>query len=240
MPDANPLPEYLRCKLKKSSKLASSEDIIKMAGPKAAQFLYNAISVGPRVILRSAFELLRANFITRILSCAVLLSIDTVNLVRKRISVQQFLVNITLALLLLVGGTVGWNVGGMVVGMTLIENAAIGIMAALVGSGIFGLGLAYVGEKFISLFFKGDTERMVELFNFEFYCEVTEKCLKEEEIAKARDAIELTPKVASDMYACEDKRGFARSIICPAIQALMSEKQETSDEKRDSISTSAS
>ena len=220
MQTANPLPEHLRCKLKKNSKLASPKDLLKVAGPKSAQFLYNAMRVGPRVILRSAFELLRANTITRILSCAVLLSIDTVSLVRKRISLQQYLVNITLALLLLVGGTLGWTVGSQVVALTLIENAAIGIIAALAAAGIFGAGLAYAGEKIISLFFKGDTEKMVELFNLEFYCEVTARRLEEEEIAKARDAIELTPKVASEMFACEDKSAFAKSIICPAIEKL--------------------
>ena len=220
MQDSNPLPTHLRCTLKKPTKIASTEDIVKIAAPKSVQFLYNFISIGPRVILRSAFELLRANTITRVLSCAVLLSIDTVSLIRGRISVKQYLINISLALMLLVGGTAGWIVGGHIVSLTIIENAAIGILAALTGAGVFGTGLAYACEKIISLFFKGDTEEMLEIFNQEFYNEVSARCLEEDEIAQVRDSIELTPQVTSEMFVCEDKREFAKTIICPAIDRL--------------------
>ena len=220
MTDTNPLPPHLRCTIKKKSKIVSTQDIIKMTAPKSVQFLYNLISIGPRVIMRSVFQLLRANTITRILSCLVLLSIDTVSLIRGRISVKQYLINIFLALMLLVGGTAGWIIGGQFVGFILIENAAIGIIAALIGAGIVGTGLAYLGEKIISLFVKGDTEEMLEIFNQEFYHEVTSQCLEEKEIVLVKDSIELTPEVASEMFVCEDKRDFAKSIICPVIEKL--------------------
>ena len=220
MTDTNPLPHHLRCTVKKKSKIANAQDIVKLAAPKTVQFLYNFITVGPRVILRSVFQLLRANTITRILSCIVLLSIDTVSLIRKRISLKQYIINVSLALMLLIGGTAGWVFGGYLVGMTLIENAAIGILAALIGAGTLGAALAYIWEKIISLFIKGDTEEMLEIFNYEFYNEVTANCLNENEIAIARDSIELTPEITSEMFVCEDKKDFAKSIICPVIEQL--------------------
>ena len=222
----NPLPPHLRCTIKKNSKIASKQDIVKIAAPKTVQFLYNFVSIGPRVIMRSAFQLLRANTITRILSCIVLLSIDTVSLVRKKISLKQYLINVSLALMLLIGGTAGWIAGGHLVGLTLIENAAIGIIAALIGAGILGAMLGFLWERFLSLFLKGDTEEMLEIFNHEFYNEVTANCLDEDEIAIARDSIELTPEVTSEMFVCENKRDFAKAIICPAIEKL--KKSETS------------
>ena len=218
--ESNPLPHHLRCTVKKKTKIASAQDMVKIAAPKTVQFLYNFITIGPRVIMRSVFQLLRANTITRILSCVVLLSIDTASLIRKRISLKQYLINISLALMLLVGGTAGWVFGGYLFGMTLIENAAIGILAALIGAGVLGAGLAYIWEKILSLFIKGDTEEMLEIFNHEFYCEVTANCLDEDEIAVARDSIELTPEVTSEMFVCEDKRDFAKSIICPVIEQV--------------------
>ena len=220
MTNTNPLPPHLRCTIRKKSKIANTQDLLKIAAPKSVQFLYNFISIGPRVILRSAFQLLRANTITRILSCLVLLSIDTVSLIRKRISMKQYIINVSLALMLLIGGTLGWVFGGHVVSLTLIENAAIGLLAALIGAGVLGAGFAFLWERFISLFLKGDTEEMLEIFNYEFYTEVTANSLGEEEIAIARDFIELTPEVASEMFACEDKRDFAKSIICPVIEKL--------------------
>ena len=220
MRESNPLPPHLRCTIKKKSKIANTQDLIKIAAPKSVQFLYNIVSIGPRVILRSAFQLLRANTITRILSCLVLLSIDTVSLIRKRISLKQYIINVTLALMLLVGGTLGWIFGGHIVSLTLIENAAIGIIAALIGAGALGAGFAFFWERFISLFLKGDTEEMLEIFNQEFYNEVTANRLEEDEIAIARDTIELTPEVASEMFACDDKRDFAKAIICPVIEKL--------------------
>ena len=220
MTDTNPLPPHLRCAIKKKSKIANTQDLIKIAAPKSVQFLYNLISIGPRVIMRSVFQLLRANTITRILSCVVLLSIDTVSLVRKRISLKQYLINVSLALMLLIGGTAGWVFGGYLIGMTLIENAAIGIIAALIGAGVFGGMFGIIGERIISLFIKGDTEEMLEIFNYEFYKEVTANRLEESEISIVRDSIELTPEVASEMFAREDKRDFAKSIICPAIEKL--------------------
>lgn len=221
----NPLPEHLRCRLKRIPIISTREDVIKIAAPKSAQFLYNALRVGPRVILRSAFELLRANTFTRILSCAVLLSVDTVGLFRRRISAKQYLVNIILAALLLVGGAIGWDIGGRALGPH-IENAAIGMVAALFGAGFLGMAFSYAGERLIALFYKSDTEKMLELFNYEFYCEVSGRKMGEAEIARARDIIELTPRHTADMFACRDKAGFARALICPAV-ARAQEKAES-------------
>ena len=218
MQDNNPLPAHLRCTLAKKAKIGSTQDILKIAAPKSTQFLYNAMRVGPRVILRSAFELLKANTLTRILSAAVLLSIDTVSLIKGRISYKQYIINVTLALMLVVGGTAGWFIGGHVAAQTLIENAAIGILAALAGAGIIGAGAAYVWEKFIKLFFRSDTEEMIDLFNLEFYNHVTEHKMGEENIAKLRDSIELTTQTTKEMFICKDKKSFARNIICQAAE----------------------
>ena len=218
MSDKNPLPPHLRLCITKKPKIANTQELLKIAAPKSTQFLYNLLRVGPRVVLRSAFELLRANTITRILSAAVLLSIDTVSLAKGRISKKQYLINISLAFMLLFGGTAGWILGTAVVGLVLIENAAIGILAALIGAGTVGGAVAYLWERFIALFFKGDAEEMVDLLNQEFYREVSARCLKEEEILEVKNCIEFTAEATKEMFVSEDKNAYARNIICHAIE----------------------
>ena len=57
-------------------------------------------------------------------------------------------------------------------------------------------------------------------------CNLTAKNLDENEIAIVRDLIELTPQVCSEMFACKDKKDFAKAIICPAIEKLQHEVQK--------------
>ena len=218
MPDKNPLPPHLRCQITKKTKIASKQDFLKIAAPKSTQFLYNLLRVGPRVVLRSAFELLKANMFTRILSAVVLMSIDTISLTKGRISKKQYFINISLAFMLLFGGTAGWIMGGRVVAHVMIEGAAIGIVAALIGAGALGGAAAFLWEKFISLFFKSDTEEMLDLFNLEFYNEVSARCLREAEILRVKECIELTTDTTKEMFVCEERNAFAKNIICQAIE----------------------
>lgn len=223
MPDKNPLPPHLRCQITRKTKIANKQDFLKIAAPKSTQFLYNLLRVGPRVVLRSAFELLKANMITRVLSAMVLMSIDTISLTKGRISKKQYFINISLAFMLLFGGTAGWFMGGHVVGLVLIESAAIGILAALLGAGLVGGAAAFLWEKFISLFLKSDTEEMLDLFNLEFYNEVSARCFGEEKILQVKNNIELTAETTKEMFVCKEKSAFAKNIICDAIEKTNAE-----------------
>ena len=212
------LPSHLQLCLKKKTKIGSPGDLAKIAAPKTAQFLYNAMRVGPRVILRSAFELLRANTITRVLSAVVLLSIDTVSLVRGRISRKQYVINVSLACMLLVGGTAGWILGSHVVSLILIENVVIGIIAGLIGAGAVGALLGVIGDRIIRLFFKDDTTEMLDIFNLVFAELVTAANLTEAEIEEARDGIVIDTQVIREMFISKDRPAFARNFIEPVIK----------------------
>jgi len=215
--------DYKKYKLnvKKKSKVGSKEDLVKMAAPKAAQVLYNIVTIGPRLILRSAFQLLRANIITRILSAIVLVSIDTYLFVRKRISLKQYLINVALAALLLVGGTAGWY-AGQNVGYILFQNAVIGIIAGVIGAGVLGFGFGAVFEKIIGKFVKDDTADMLEICNGVF-CNLAEKYdLTEEQAEKVVEALQLDPPTIRKMYASPDKTTFACELIEPCLKEIIS------------------
>jgi len=218
--------DYSKLKLcvRKKSKAGSTSDIARMAAPKAAQVLYNALRVGPRLILRSAFELLRANMITRLLSAVVLLSIDTVAFVRKRIFKKQYAINVTLALMLLVGGTAGWYLGNNVIALVIAENVALSIVAGIVGAGILGVTLGNVTEKILGVFIKDDTADMLDVCN-QVFCELAaQHCLSEEEAHEAIDVINISNATIKNMYASPDKEAFACGLIEPHLQEISKQR----------------
>lgn len=204
--------EILKLEMQKKSKINSTSDIARIAAPKAAQFFYNIVRVGPRVILRSAFELLRANTITRILSAVVLVSIDTVNLVRRRISFKQYTINLVLAVMLMVGGTAGWMLGSEIVGV-FVENVVIGVLAGLIGAGILGALLAVGWEKLVKLFFKDDLEDMLDICTKVFTDIAYEYDLNQEEVLEIKNEFKITAKTLEEMFVQKDRQKFARERI---------------------------
>ncbi|MCL2840274.1 MAG: hypothetical protein FWE05_05815 [Defluviitaleaceae bacterium] len=211
------------CKLtiKKKSMISSPDDVVRMAGPKAAQILYNIFHIGPRVILRSAFELLRANTITRILSAVILLVLDTVSLVRKRISIKQFVINVGLALSMTIGGTAGWMLGQETVAAILIQNALLGILISLIGAGIFGAGLGMLWEKIIGLFLKDDTHDMMEILNQEFVKLSREHMLTEKEIETLKETIAINQKIMRDIYVQHNRQHYVHCMLEPYIMEIV-------------------
>jgi len=207
-------PENLKLKMQKKSKINSTNDIARMAAPKAAQFFYNIVRVGPRVILRSAFELLRANTITRILSALVLVAIDTISLIRRRISFKQYVINLVLAVMLMVGGTAGWILGSEVLGV-FVENVVLSVFAGLVGAGILAMLLSIGWEKLVKLFFKDDTEDMLDICNKVFIDMANEYDLNEEQALEIKDKIKITAQTLQRMFAQKDRHNYARKMFKP-------------------------
>ena len=223
--------DYSKIKLcvRKKSKKANSSDVFRLVGPKAAQVFYNALRVGPRVIMRSIFELLRANIITRVLSAAVLLSIDTVALKRKRISIKQYFINVILALMLLVGGTLGWYLGIDAVARVIAEGVALSIIAGLAGAGIFAVALGALWEKIAGLYIKDDAADMLEICNQVFYELAAKYCLSEKEAREGADNININNMALRNMYASTEREAFAVSLMEPYLQKIAAQRSHQPD-----------
>jgi hypothetical protein len=198
----------------KKKKIGGLSDIAKIAAPKTASMVYNALRVGPRLILRSAFELLRANIITRILSAVVLLSIDTVSFIRKRISLKQYTIDVLLAVMLVVGGTLGWNVGSRVGGI-LLENAVLLLLAGMIGAGVLGAALGAVANRFIGLFVQDDNADMLVICNKVYDGLIREYALNESEVETVSENVYICDKMLKDMFCQKDRELFARAYVEP-------------------------
>jgi len=198
-------------------KVGSANELARLAAPKGAQMLYNALRVGPRLILRSAFELLKANMVTRVLSVVVLLLIDKFSLIRGRISVKQFVINVTLALMLLVGGTAGWMMGSHVFSL-IMESLILGIIAGIVGAGILSAALSFLVNRVIHLFTTDDTEDMLEIFSQNFVRLAEEYLLNYNEIEAAKASIGMCKQLVNDLFVAEDRDVFATDTMEPHIK----------------------
>jgi len=213
----------LKLSIQKKS-IGSANDIARLAAPKTAQMLYNAMRVGPRLILRSAFELLRANMITRVISVVVLLAIDKFSLIKGRISVKQFIINVTLALMLLVGGTAGWFLGSQALSL-IMESLVLGIIAGIIGAGILSAGLSFLVNKVIHLFVQDDTEDMLDIYNQCFSNLAKEHQLNNEEICTAADTICMSRELVRDIFTeKKDRMAFACSKLEPCVKDIVEKR----------------
>ena len=210
----------LKLAIQKKS-VGSANDIARLAAPKTAQMLYNAMRVGPRLILRSAFELLRANMITRVISVVVLLAIDKFSLIKGRISFKQFIINVTLALMLLVGGTAGWFLGSHALSLVM-ESLVLGILAGLIGAGIISAGLSILVNKIIHLFVQDDTEDMLDIYNQCFSNLAREYGLNHDEICTAAENICMSKEHVRDIFTVKtDRMAFACSKLEPCVKDVV-------------------
>jgi len=214
----------LKLSVKKKSKIVNSSDIARLAAPKAAQMLYNMISIGPRVILRSAFQLLRANIVTRVLSAIVLIAFDTISLLRGRISKKQYIINLGLALMLLVGGTAGWTLGTEVVALIVAEGVILGIIAGMIGAGVFATLLGMAWERVIKIFIQDDEADMLDICNGEFVVMVQENALSDAEADEVAELVEIDSTEIGKMFIQKDKAAYARGIIEPCLKAVLEKR----------------
>ena len=178
--------------------------VVKLLLPKVVTAFANILRMGPRIILRSTMELMRANLITRILSCLTLLVIDVVDLVRKRISTTQFVKNIVLSALLVVSGTVGWNLGSRWIVIEFF-GAFVDIIGGIIGAGIMSVISNILLDKASAKLVETDAQKMWKILD------PCIESLPEEEREYARERV--TAACLKQMYACKDREAFAAELV---------------------------
>ena len=189
---------------KKKFRIKGADSAIRMFAPKLVTIGLNILRMGPRIIVRSTIQLLRANLFTRIISCLTLFILDVVDLYRHRISKAQFCRNILLSLILIGCGTFGWNLGSKWI-LLEIFGSAVEIIGGLVGAGIAGALSSVAFDKACSKFLKSDAEQMRDIIRGHL------SDLPDEE--KHKIIKEISNSELKKMFACEDKDDYAEKLV---------------------------
>lgn len=199
-----------RKKIKKIIK--GSDAVIKLAAPKVVTAGVNVMRMGPRIVLRSTVELLRANLLTRILSCITILILDLYDLGRKRISRVQFGVNVVLSLLLVVGGTIGWNFGGRWFVFEVMGGFA-DIIGGMIGAGLVVFFSNFIFDKACNKIVESDATKMWKILD-PYICNLP--VIEQEPVRKS-----ITPSCLKKMYACENREIFAEDLVATLHELAM-------------------
>jgi len=177
----------------------------KMIAPKVVTAFTNVVRMGPRIIFRSTVELLKANLITRIISCLSLLVIDIIDLVRKRISKIQFTKNVILSAILVLSGTLGWELGTYWLSVELAGILVVEVIVGIIGAAVLSFFTNWVACKIADSFIRSDADQMMDIIDLHI------ADLSKEEQDFIREHITLAG--LKKMYASDDREAYGLELI---------------------------
>jgi len=181
------------------------ENIVKMVTPKVVTVVTNIVRMGPRIIFRSTVEMMRANLLTRILGCITLLIIDIVDLIRKRISIVQFAKNGILSGILVLSGTLGWELGVYWLSVELAGMIVVEVTVGLIGAAILSSLTNWIACKVADKFVKSDADKMMDIID----PLIIDLPKEEQEFIRENVTVASLKK----MYASDNKEEYAREVV---------------------------
>jgi hypothetical protein len=217
--------------------MGSSQQLVKLMGPKASAVIANALRTGGTQIygaaaMNNVAKLLRGNIITGAISVVVLSGVDVANIFRGRISGAQLFKNVTGTVASVAGGAAGY-VGGAAAG------AAIGSVVPVVGTAIgFGVGLmgAFLGgsvankatKAAMDTFIEDDANKMVEIIEKRFVQLCEDYLLNQKEVEEVVSQLGSTMSggTLKDMFASGDRNLFADNLLIPMIEPIVTQRSK--------------
>ena len=197
------------------SKKFKTENLFKLIFPKVATMAMNFVRIGPRVILRSTFQLLRTNIWTRLVSTILLVFFDFYSFIKGRISKKQLFIDLILSLSLLAGGTVGWVVGTNSALLIVAENTLLFIVAGLIGAGVISVGFDRCSKWVLGIFLSSDVDDMLIVINDEFCLLVNEYDLSNEQACDIAKTVKIDENICLTCFTKADKKKYVRKILVP-------------------------
>lgn len=202
-----------------------SETIVDFIGYKNAAAFVNAVRGGNALhgaaAGKAAEKLMRGNMVATALMAGVLSINDIGQMFTGRISAGQAFKNATNTTAGLSGGAVGASVGATIGSVVPVVGTFIG---GLLGGIYFGNKAAEVSNAVTSIFIEDDANQMVKIIEEKFKVLADEYLLGKYEVEKVVDRLkdELTGDILKDMYESDDRYQFAKALLEPIIQTVVS------------------
>ena len=201
---------------------------VEKMGGKAAGWI--AKGLGSRATGQAAInhvsKVLRGNVVTVIATTAVLSSVDFVRMFNGKMSGAQLFKNVTVTAAGVAGGTAGW-LAGAAVGAKVGKEVSPGLgttVGAFIGGLLGSLGIGTAASKgaeaLLDEFIEDDAKEMMAIMEKVFGELGAEYLLTKEEamaVLECFQALDL-PDVLRDMYAADDRRGYARGVLEPLVE----------------------
>ena len=210
--------------------VGNSEAIVSLMGSKASAVLINAFRSGTKPIygaaaMKSAAKLLRGNVITAGLTVVVLSSFDIANIFRGRISGKQLLKNLANTTSTVAGGTAGW-IAGAAAGSAILPGLGT-LIGGIAGSLVSGSAAGKLTSKVTNAIVEDDADEMVAVIQKQFETIANDYLLNRKEAEKCVDRLSegLTGNVLKDMFASDDRESFARNLIIPIVEKMVSMRE---------------
>lgn len=205
--------------------------VVKGMGTKAASVLANSLRSGSSiygaVATNHLSKLLRGNIVTGIVTTLVLSSADFARLFRGRVSGAQVFKNVTTTLVGVAGGTGGWMAGAAVgaaagSAVPVVGTAVGGIVGGLLGAFTGGTVTSKAAKTILDEFIEDDAKEMLTIVEKVFGELAADYLLNKDEAKKVIQDFQKKdlPDTLRDMYASNNRKGFARRLLEPLMEKL--------------------
>ncbi len=207
----------------------SMEKLTKTLGKNFAEGLAKACgkNITGDAAIKYAAKILKNGALMTAITLGILEIKDISDIIQGRISKEQFLKNLSIALVSLLGGGLGALGGGAVAGTIVAPGAgtAIGaLLGSLAGASIGGA----VTSGIVSHFIKDDAEEMFAIIETEFQKLGEEYMLNQNEAAMVAEQLQksLDNDKLKDMFESEERNQFARNLLEPLFEKQVAQRSK--------------
>lgn len=198
----------------------ASEALVKTFGKDFSKMLIRSVGKSTETLTTSglttaAAKVVRGTVLTSTVTVIVLTIGDVIKLFEEKISLAQFLKNLSITIVSTAGATGGAIVGASA-GSTVLPGAGT-VIGGILGGVAGGMGSGILTEAVVSKFIRDDAEEMLEIIQNEFTKMSDEYIITKEEGSRITDCLQklLTGEKLEEMMESTDRKAFAHKIIEP-------------------------
>ena len=209
----------------------TSQALANLLGKEGADKLLTlyAVEHNKRNVMQKATNLIQNQIIVYSVVIIAMTAPQVYDLINGRISKEQFIKNVTIAIISLGAGTAGGLIGAKI-GTSAVPG--IGTVAGAVGGAILGaataMGASALAEIGLSKIYEGDASKMYEIITTKFQQLGEEYLLNQEEANEVVTLLQkkLTSENLKNMHASKDREQFAETLMEPMFEEIIKKRHK--------------